>query len=262
MEAAAIWVNIGGNTVILETVYLSPLRSLVETDLWVYISGGKPVLLAGDVKAKLKDCNSWLNSPRGVLLREFAAANSYFVLGADSPTTIPSSSTVIPDVLDIVVVKDFVQPVNLTVCSALSSDHLPVTVDHPSIILPRPSKPAMLETSELKSLLGSLNWQIEFKFLSEFRGGYRRYAWWVDQCYSRSHVCIRTTEATSQAAATLHSATILTNVREENELRRKGQVYSDQNTKYRRIKSITSKGRLISSSRTGGSLNRLIHSSL
>ena len=47
----------------------------------------------------------------------------------DSHTTIPRCFTVMPDVLDIVVVKDFVLPVNLTECSALSSDHFSVTVD-------------------------------------------------------------------------------------------------------------------------------------
>jgi hypothetical protein len=35
----------------------------------------------------------------------------------------------IPDVLDIVAVKDFVLPVHLTVCSALSSDLLPILID-------------------------------------------------------------------------------------------------------------------------------------
>jgi hypothetical protein len=34
-----------------------------------------------------------------------------------------------PDVLDTVIVKDFVQPVHLSVCSALSSDHLPILID-------------------------------------------------------------------------------------------------------------------------------------
>ena len=62
-------------------------------------------------------------------MREFASVNFCIVHGSDVPTTIPSCSSVIPDVLNIVVVKDFVLPVNLTVCSELSSDHFPVTVD-------------------------------------------------------------------------------------------------------------------------------------
>ena len=127
MEATAICVNIGGRPVKLVAVYLSPLRSLLEGDLLECISGGTPVLLPGDLNAKHKDWNSRLNSPRLVLLRGFASTNSCIVHGPDSPTTIPSCPTVTPDVLDIVV-KDFVLPVNLTVCSALSSDHFPVTV--------------------------------------------------------------------------------------------------------------------------------------
>ena len=119
----SVTVCIGGRPVKLVAVYLSPLRSLVDADLF---GGGTPVLLAGDLNAKHKDWNSRLNSPRGVLLREFASTNSCIVFGPVSPTSI---HTVILDVLDIVVVKNFVLPVNRTVCSALSSDHFPVTID-------------------------------------------------------------------------------------------------------------------------------------
>ena len=87
------------------------------------------VLLAGDHNAKHKDRNSRLNSPREVLLKEFASTRSCIVHGPDTPTNIPNCSTVMRGVLDIVVVKDFVLSLNLTVCSALSSDHFPVTVD-------------------------------------------------------------------------------------------------------------------------------------
>jgi hypothetical protein len=62
-------------------------------------------------------------------LREFAIVNSYFIHGPDFPTTIPSYPTHTPDALDIVVVKDFVLPVNMIVCSPHSSDHFPVIVD-------------------------------------------------------------------------------------------------------------------------------------
>jgi hypothetical protein len=51
------------------------------------------------------------------------------IYGPDSPTTAPYTHFATPDVLDIVVVKDFVLPVYLTVCSALSSDHLPLLID-------------------------------------------------------------------------------------------------------------------------------------
>ena len=115
----AICVNIGGRPVKLVAVYLSPLRSLVDADLSECISGGTLVLLTGELSTKHKYCNSKLNSARGALLREFAAANSRIVHGSDAPTTTPNCSTVMPDVIDIVVVKDFVLPVNLTVWFSL-----------------------------------------------------------------------------------------------------------------------------------------------
>ena len=86
---------------------LSPLRSLVDEDLSECISGGTPNLLDGDLNATYKDWNSILSSPRGVLLREFTAANSCIVHGPDSPTTVLRCSTVMTGVLDIVVVQDF-----------------------------------------------------------------------------------------------------------------------------------------------------------
>jgi hypothetical protein len=48
--------------------------------------------------------------------------------GPDSPTTALYTHNATLDVLDIVV-KDFVLPVHLTVCAALSSDHLPILID-------------------------------------------------------------------------------------------------------------------------------------
>jgi hypothetical protein len=41
----------------------------------------------------------------------------------------PYTHNATPDVLDIVVVKDFFLPVHLTVCAALDSDHLPILID-------------------------------------------------------------------------------------------------------------------------------------
>jgi len=80
-------------------------------------------------QCKHREWNSRVNSPREVLLRDFATANSCFVHGPDVPTTVPSCPIHTPDVPNIVVVKDFLLPVNQTVCSALSSDHFPVIVD-------------------------------------------------------------------------------------------------------------------------------------
>jgi hypothetical protein len=47
----------------------------------------------------------------------------------DSPCAVPCQPNATSDVLDIVVVDDFVLPLHLTVCSALSTDHQPVLID-------------------------------------------------------------------------------------------------------------------------------------
>jgi hypothetical protein len=79
--------------------------------------------------AKHKDWKSRLTTARGSLLRDYADRNSCLIHGLDSPTTAPYTHNATPDVLEIVVVKDFVLPVHLTVCAALSSDHLPILID-------------------------------------------------------------------------------------------------------------------------------------
>ena len=85
--------------------------------------------MAGDLNAKHVDCNSRLITTRDRLLRDYADRRSCLIYGPDSPTTISYNPSATPDVLDIVLTKNLVTPVNLTVCSALSSDHLPVLTD-------------------------------------------------------------------------------------------------------------------------------------
>jgi hypothetical protein len=102
---------------------------LIESDLTECLSGGISVLSAGDVNAKHKDWNSRLTTVKGSFLRDYADRNSCLIYGPDSPTTAPYTHNATPDVLDIVVVKVFVLPVHLTVCVALSSDHLPILFD-------------------------------------------------------------------------------------------------------------------------------------
>jgi hypothetical protein len=84
--------------------------------------------MAGDLNAKYKDWNSRLTAAKGSLFRDYADRNSCLIYGPGSPTTVPYTHNATPDVLDRVVDKVFVLPVHLTVCAALSSDHLPVLI--------------------------------------------------------------------------------------------------------------------------------------
>jgi hypothetical protein len=114
---------------VLSLALRSPKRPLFESDLTECLSGGFPVTMAGDLNAKHTDWNSRLITARGSLQRDDVNRNSCLIYGPDSPTTAPYTRYATPDVLDIVVVKDFVLPVHLSVCSALSSNHLPILID-------------------------------------------------------------------------------------------------------------------------------------
>jgi hypothetical protein len=85
--------------------------------------------MAGELNAKHKDWNSRLTTARGSLLRYYNDRNSCLIYGLDSPTTVPCTHKATADVLDIVAVNDYLLPVHLTVCAALSSDHLPNLID-------------------------------------------------------------------------------------------------------------------------------------
>jgi hypothetical protein len=65
----------------------------------------------------------------GALLLDYADRNACPIYVPNSPTTVPYQQNTKPDVLEIVVDKDFVLSMYLTVYPALSSDHLPVLID-------------------------------------------------------------------------------------------------------------------------------------
>jgi hypothetical protein len=120
MDATAIHLVLATKPVKLVSAYLAPTRPMTEADLTECLSGGIPFLMAGDLNAKHKDWNSRPTTASGSLLRDYADRNSCLIYGPDSSTTAPYTHNKTPDALDIVVVKDFVLPVHLTLCTALN----------------------------------------------------------------------------------------------------------------------------------------------
>jgi hypothetical protein len=51
------------------------------------------------------------------------------IFGPHTPTTNPYNPLATPNILEIVVTKKLTFPTYLTLCSTLSSDHLPVLID-------------------------------------------------------------------------------------------------------------------------------------
>jgi hypothetical protein len=98
--------------------YFSPTRPFIESDLTKFLSGGFPVLMTGDLDAKHPDWNSRMTIARSSLLSDYAKRNSCLIDGTDFPTTVPYKPNVTLDVLHIVVVRDFVLSLHMTLlCS-------------------------------------------------------------------------------------------------------------------------------------------------
>jgi hypothetical protein len=75
------------------------------------------------------ESNSRLGTKRGRLLRNYTDKNSCLNYGPETNTTTPYNPSATPDVLDIIIMKDLVTPVYLTMCSALSSDYLHILIN-------------------------------------------------------------------------------------------------------------------------------------
>jgi hypothetical protein len=73
----------------LVSAYISPTRPFIESDVTECLSGGIPVLMAGDLNAKLTHWNSRLNTAGGSLLRDYADRNSCLIYGPNFLTTAP-----------------------------------------------------------------------------------------------------------------------------------------------------------------------------
>ena len=129
LEATAVQVTLAGRPVKILAAYLSSSRPLIGADVTACFGGGLPVLLVGNLNAKHVDWNSRLTTRRGKLLRDYADENSCLIFRPDTPSTNPYNPSATPDVLDIALTKDVPFQVYLTLCSALSSDHLTVLID-------------------------------------------------------------------------------------------------------------------------------------
>jgi hypothetical protein len=65
LEATAIPFVLATRPVKLLSAYLAPTRPMIGSDVTECLSGGNPVLMAGDLNAKHKDWNSRLITARG-----------------------------------------------------------------------------------------------------------------------------------------------------------------------------------------------------
>jgi hypothetical protein len=79
LEATAMHLVLATRPVKLVSACLWPTRPLIESDLTECLSGGIPVIMAGDLNAKHTYCSSRLITARGSLLRVYSDRNSCLI---------------------------------------------------------------------------------------------------------------------------------------------------------------------------------------
>ena len=133
MEASVCQVSMTGHqSIILASVYLSPKKDLLESDLKSLFSLGDSVILAGDFNCHHTSWNSSRNNTRGLNLHRLSDREdlNFLIHAPDKPTRIPDSDRLRPDtrsVLDIALFKNIaLQASPSEVLSELDSDHRPV----------------------------------------------------------------------------------------------------------------------------------------
>jgi hypothetical protein len=132
-----------------------------------------------------------------------------------------------PDVHDIVVVKDFVLPAQLTVCSALSSDHLRILIDTTcrSSFQNLPDHP--VHANGVGCIPGLPWWQTPGKSRGKRRGGNRQVRGRADQRHPRGHSGICSQAPTPYRPAAPLPASIQYEISLKKRFRRQWQVTRD-----------------------------------
>mgnify|MGYP000185625789 CR=1 FL=1 len=138
IEATAVIIPTDQQEILIAALYHPPYQIFNITDLKILTSIHPQFILLGDLNAKHQNWNSRLNSPKGILLNDFATEHNINILGPDTPTHFPWNENHHPDVLDICIMKAKVVITEFSTFNALDSDHLPILIHISSTFIKTP----------------------------------------------------------------------------------------------------------------------------
>lgn len=120
----------GHEAIVIASVYLSPNKTILESDVNSLLSLGKSVILAGDLNSKHTRWNSKCINARGKTLSRLLDKQVFDmrIAAPEEPTRYPQNDREPknPDVLDIAVLKNVTLLHSVEVHAGLHSDHRPV----------------------------------------------------------------------------------------------------------------------------------------
>lgn len=128
METTGIAIQFGDTEVTIHSAYLAPSRPFNPGEMDDLLAPNGPILVGGDLNSKHPSWNSRRITTKGRALRRYIdSRDDTIVAGPTDPTHYPNNLGN-PDVLDILIAKDFTFEYELTTINDLSSDHVPVIV--------------------------------------------------------------------------------------------------------------------------------------
>lgn len=129
IEAVSIFLmSKSGEKLKITSVYKPPNKRLNSTDLDKLFFDHGASLLVGDLNCKHTSWNCRVSNPNGNRLFNYVSANNVTVSSPTEPTFYPRQNNLQPDILDIIVNKNFTKPIYHHALPELDSDHVPVLI--------------------------------------------------------------------------------------------------------------------------------------
>lgn len=196
IEAVAIKLTINEADLTIIAAYKPPGKRWDERDIAKIFNNNDQTLIIGDLNSKNTIWNCRNNNPNGSLLHSLCSKYSMYVSAPNEPTYFPYRLNAEPDILDIVLLKNFRLPITQTVLHELDSDHVPVLISFnctPRITTPPP-----------KLITGRVDWNV-------FRDKIDQHLKHVTPLSHAEDIDRAVAEFTHSTVKAVHQATIIKN---------------------------------------------------
>lgn len=134
LESVAIVVEYRNNQKLkIIAAYQQPNKRIREEDFTALFDNNSTIL-CGDLNSKHIEWGCRSNNPNGTKLMSVITNHAIQISAPDEPTHIPYRPDHLPDILDVVLHRNFCSPIHQEVLCELDSDHLPVLITFSSVL--------------------------------------------------------------------------------------------------------------------------------
>lgn len=153
LETVAIKLVLENNALItLYAAYKQPNKRIQEGEITKMFNENDPTLVIGDLNSKLTDWGCRAKNQNGVRLNNIIINHGIQIAAPTEYTFHPRRPDHRPDILDVVLFKNFRKPIYQTVLNELESDHLPVVISFFNTPQQIPVVPRLIE--------GKIDWEV------------------------------------------------------------------------------------------------------